>query len=236
MTDIKFDFYNPDTWENIPFGTLSVEGVTVYSPRDYQPLQVTEFCSMMKAAFDFLEKSGRKLTQEEKADAIETMAKRLKENCSDVEKMKVAAVKSKIENERMTNELNNDNMGMERIKPSNKIYGGFNFTQAELLFIKNLSDAEKERFGNFLVSAKEKRLHKSKLRQEIFDSHFNINNYLFSDLFYAEFVEEENTIMEEFFCSFDSLQDVWDFEDGYLEENPSVKKNVIEHFQWLNSL
>lgn len=116
------------------------------------------------------------------------------------------------------------------IKKSDLTIKNYNFSIAQKEMMKHLSQEDKEKLTNIIISHFEKKEKRYRLKQEIFDNGIRIDNYLFSELCFCQDNEQENEIMEEYFCSFDTIETIKELETAlnneYLNLYPELKETV----------
>ena len=118
-----------------------------------------------------------------------------------------------------------------RIKKSDLTIQNYNFSIAQKEMMKYLTQEEKELLTEIILNHFNANRQKYRLRQDIFDKlGGKIDNYLFTDLCYTDDTVIEQEIMEEYFCSFDTIESSQELENilnnEYLKQYPELKKST----------
>lgn len=114
------------------------------------------------------------------------------------------------------------------------VVNGFGFTEAMYDLVFNKNDLEK--VANAMLFCINNNYQKHNIKQYLFDNQIPVDNYLFTDLYFAEknnnFFEVEE-ILSEYYSGFDDLESKSEFnkllrKSTYLAEHPEVKKEIKE--------
>lgn len=121
-----------------------------------------------------------------------------------------------------------------KIKKSDLIIQGYNFSIAQKEMMKYLSQEEKEKLTDIILNHFKNKEKRYRLRQEIFDNLAGkIDNYLFADLCFAKDTEKEQEIMYEYYNCFEEFKSEKDVDDllnnDYLNLYPKLKSEIREN-------
>ena len=119
------------------------------------------------------------------------------------------------------------------IKNSDLTIKGYNFSIAQKEMMKYCSQEEKEKLTEIILNHFKNKEKRYRLKQEIFDKHIPVDNYLFADLCFAKDTEKEQDIMYEHYNGYEEFESEKEVDDllnnEYLNLYPELKNEIKQN-------
>ena len=223
-----FDIYDLSTYNEVPEAYATVNGEKLYKNSDnseyYTVKEITnvilglnnyfknqdpDFVMTKEGIDGFLDRlylynsiSGRKKLEQEKREREKIITEQLKDICNDYSP-----------------------------KKSDLTIKGYSFTIAQKEMINHLSQEDKEKLVDVILSHFNKQEKRYRLSQEIFDNlPGKLDNMLFADLCLCKDIYVEKEVMEEYYTSFDMIKSKEELNEllnnEYLNKYPDLKDDV----------
>jgi hypothetical protein len=119
-------------------------------------------------------------------------------------------------------------------------YGDYNFSEAQMELVGELSDEERTRIGEIMVKGLSGKKRSYQIKQDLFDSFGNkVDVYFFMSLHHAKiYTKHEEDLMLDFYSEyvdFESKDEIYEFfnKSNYLKKHKKLKESVIENALYL---
>ena len=216
-----FDIYNIITYDEAPDGLAVIEGEIIYG-KNGNPIKWRDLTSFIKTLLSFINRNGDNytLTREQ----LITFLHRFTED------YKSELATTSITDFNQNTIIKNNESTYFDVYKNNQDMTDYDFSLAQKEFIKYLSVDDQIKLKNIIV--KHFNLHEKKyrLQQDIFDNHILIDNYLFTDLCYCKSLDDEQSIMYEYYSAFDTISSEKEINEiinnDYLNQYPNLKTDI----------